>query len=264
MNKIKITAVSYMNTLPFLYGIKNYKSTGLYDFEQKIPSVCASQLITNKTDIALIPVAAIPFVETAHLVSNYCIGATGKVHTVLLVSDVPINEIKQVLLDYQSRTSVNLVKVLAHNHWHIKPEWINASVGFESNINGNTAGVVIGDRAFELHDKYKYVYDLSEEWEKMTSLPFVFAAWVANKKIKDDILDNLNKSLEFGLQNIDAAIKKYHDRINDKQINLKEYLTKYIDFKLSADKIKAMKLFYKYLIELNLIPANSIEKIRLP
>ncbi len=253
MNKIKITAVSYLNTLPFLYGIKHYLQSGNYEFEQKIPAECAKQLIDNKTDIALIPVASIPHVPMANLVSDYCIGANGKVHTVLLVSDVALDEIQQIYLDYQSRTSVNLVKVLANKYWNIQPQWINASVGFENNIKGKTAGVVIGDRAFHLHEKFKYVFDLSEEWTKMTNLPFVFAAWVANKKIDANVISTFNQSLKFGLENIDAAIAKYHTKTQNNNIDLKKYLTQYIDFELNEDKFKAIKLFYQYLSELQLL-----------
>ncbi len=256
--KVKITAVSYMNTLPFLYGIKNGNWLSDYEFEQKIPSQCARQLIDNKTDISLIPVAAIPRVATPYLVSNYCIGAVGKVHTVLLVSNVPVAEIERVYLDYQSLTSVNLVQILAHKHWHIQPQWINASEGFENKISGKTAGVVIGDRAFHLHNKFQYVFDLSEEWFKLTNLPFVFAAWVANKQIPPEIIENFNKSLEFGLQNIDTAIEKYYGKINNPDINLKEYLTENIDFRLDKNKRKAIKLFYQYLTELKLLKKNAL------
>jgi chorismate dehydratase len=114
---VKISAVSYLNTLPFLYGIKNHPGLKNFIFEQDIPSMCAKKLITNKVDIALIPVAAIPQVKTPYFISNYCLGAVNKVRTVLLLSEVPLHEIKTVLLDYQSRTSVNLVKVLAKKHW---------------------------------------------------------------------------------------------------------------------------------------------------
>ncbi len=257
MNKIKITAVSYLNTLPFLYGIKNYKGLDNFIFEQKIPSDCAKQLIDKKTDIALMPVVAIPKLESPKIVSEYCIGAVGKVHTVLLVSEVPLNEIEAILLDYQSRSSVNLIKVLANKHWNISPKWINANPGFEDKIGGKNAGVVIGDRAFALHNKFKYVFDLAEEWKKMTNLPFVFAAWVANSEIASEFLSKFNEALEFGLNNIEAAIQKYHTNL-DSQIDLNTYLTKNIDFRLDKSKLESLKLFFNYLIELNLLEKNAL------
>lgn len=261
--KLKIAAVSYLNTLPFLYGIKNYGLPENFIFEQCIPSICAKKLIEDEADIALTPVAAIPQVENSHFISNYCLGAVGKVQTVLLLSDVPLKKIDTVLLDYQSRTSVNLVKVLANKHWHISPKWINADAGFENEIKENIAGVVIGDRAFSLKTKYKYVFDLSEEWYKMTSLPFVFAAWVANKPIETKFIHEFNKALGFGLENIDKVIKEFHLNFPNSPLNLKEYLTRNIDFILDTKKKQSVKLFFDLLVELDLLPIKAVENIKI-
>jgi chorismate dehydratase len=261
MGKIKISAVSYLNTLPFLYGIKNHPASENYIFEQDIPSVCAKKLINNKVDIALIPVAAIPQVKTPFFISDYCLGATGKVRTVLLLSDVPLHEIEHVLLDYQSRTSINLIKILAKKHWNINPNWIDTKAGFEIKIKNKVAGVVIGDRAFSLKSKYKYVFDLSEEWFKMTGLPFVFATWIANKPIDNEFITRFNNALQFGLDNIDKVVEEFQQNFPDSPINLHKYLTKNIDFVMDEKKKESMKLFYDFLVELELLPANTIENI---
>ena len=252
--KIRISAVSYLNTLPFLYGIKNSKFLSNFIFEQDVPSICAKKLINNEVDIALIPVAAIPYVKNPYFISDYCLGAKNKVKTVLLLSDVPLQEIKSVLLDYQSRTSVNLVKVLARKLWNIAPEWINTDTGFENSISGNMAGVVIGDRAFSLQKKFKYVYDLSEEWFKMTRLPFVFATWVSNKPIDNEFIRQFNKTLQYGLDNIDLVIQEFNKNFPNSEIELKKYLTENISFYLDEEKKESMKLFFDYLHELKLLP----------
>jgi chorismate dehydratase len=150
MKKIRISAVSYLNSLPFVYGLTHSSLINECDISLDIPSVCAEKLINGTVDIGLIPVAAIPQVPNATIISDYCIGANGEVKTVCLFSEVPLNEIKTILLDYQSRTSVLLVKILAKEFWKINPEFINAEAGFEQKIKGTTAGVVIGDRTFEL------------------------------------------------------------------------------------------------------------------
>jgi chorismate dehydratase len=260
---VKISAVSYLNTLPFLYGIKNHPGLKNFIFEQDIPSMCAKKLITNKVDIALIPVAAIPQVKTPYFISNYCLGAVNKVRTVLLLSEVPLHEIKTVLLDYQSRTSVNLVKVLAKKHWNISPAWMNAEIGFEDKIKDNVAGVVIGDRAFSLKSKYKYVFDLSEEWFKMTALPFVFATWVANKPIDNEFIKTFNNALQYGLDHLDKVVKEYHQNFPESPIDLHKYLTQNIDFVMDEKKKQSMKLFYDLLVEQELLPQGAIENIRM-
>ncbi len=214
-----------------------------------IPSDCAKKLIYNEVDLGLVPVAIIPQLKEHYIISDYCIGAQGKVNSVLLVSDVPLNEIKEVLLDYQSKTSVNLVKVLAKNLWKINPVWKDSKEGFEKNIEGNVAGVIIGDRTFNLPKKFKYQYDLAEEWQKLTGLPFTFACWVANKKLPTEFVHELNKTFQKGVSNKEDSISLGEGRGVESE-SLLNYLNNDIDYILDETKIKSIDLFLKYLAKI--------------
>lgn len=242
-NKIKISIVSYTNTLPFRWGLKNSQLIEEIDLQEDIPSICAQKLLFNQVDIALIPVAVIPKLNESYVVSNYCIGADGKVDSVKLYSDVPLTEIKQIILDYQSRTSVALTRVLVKEKWDIRPHYVDALPGFEENISGTTAGVVIGDRTFQLNGKFNYEIDLSEEWKELTGLPFVFAAWVANKKVDTDFVSKFDAALKNGVEDISEAVRE----LNQKQILSNEdannYLQKSISFSLDESKRQALNLF---------------------
>lgn len=240
MSKIRISAVSYLNSLPFVYGLNHSALKDECDIALDIPSVCAQKLISGKVDIGLIPVAAIPQVINPHIISDYCIGANGKVKTVCLFSEVPLHEIKTVLLDYQSRTSVMLAKILVREFWKINPEFVNAEAGFENKINGTTAAVVIGDRAFDL--SLSYIYDLSEEWKNFTNLPFVFACWVANKDLPEAFISEFNNALKNGLDNIDKTLEEFPPTFISKQ-EAKKYLTENISYDFNEEKKRAMKLF---------------------
>ena len=141
-----------------------------------IHAVCADKLVNDEVDLALVPIVVIPSLREPHIISNYCIGANGAVETVCLFSDVPISEIASIYLDYQSRTSVALLKILLKEYWGLDPEFKDAELGFEESISGINAALVIGDRAFGLNRKHQYVYDLSAIWKEMTGFPFVFAS----------------------------------------------------------------------------------------
>lgn len=245
--KLKISAVSYLNTLPFLYGIKNSGLTEKIVFEQDIPSVCASKLLNNEVDIALVPVAVIPLMKESYIISDYCIGASGKVKTVLLLSDVPLDEIKSIYLDYQSKTSVNLIRILAKKYWKINPDWKNTTKGYENKIKGRNAGLIIGDRTFHLEKNYKFVFDLAEEWEKFTRLPFVFAAWVSNKPVDKEFIKEFNRALLYGLENIEHVVSKFYLAFPDCKIDMHKYFTQCISYELDNDKKRAMKLFFEEL-----------------
>ena len=144
MQKYKISIVNYANTLPFKYGIKESGFIDKIDLQLDIPSVCAQKLIDNKVDIGLVPVAIIPLLKEYHIISNYCLGSNGKVDTVKLYSRVPLEKIETVYLDYQSRTSVTLVQILAKFFWKVNLHFTQAIEGFEKLVNENIAAVVIG------------------------------------------------------------------------------------------------------------------------
>ncbi len=249
MCKIRISAVSYLNTLPFIFGIQHDATLQKHvKLSLDFPSICAKKVIQNEVEIGLIPVAAIPQVEHPEIISDFCIGADGKVETVLLLSDVPKEEIRCVHLDYQSRTSVQLVRILARKFWHIEPQWKNAVRGFETTINKPDGAVVIGDRTFGLEHKYRYRYDLAEEWKKYTGLPFVFAAWIANSKLPENFTDAFNNALKYGISNIETVIQKY-EKENKSDIDLRKYLTQNIQYNLDSKKLEAMNKFLKLIEE---------------
>ena len=241
---LKISAVSYLNTIPFVHGLKQSELIKIIDLQLDYPSICAEKLINGIVDLALVPVAVIPKLKEAHIISDYCIGANGAVDTVCLYSDVPIEEIESIALDYQSRTSVALLKILLKEYWQLKPELTKVDIGFEYNIKGNHAALVIGDRAFALNTKHAYIYDLPAIWKEMTGLPFVFAAWVANKKLPQNFISNFNTALEKGLSDIDRALALEGDNYPN-CTHPEDYLNNKISYNLDAEKKKGMELFMK-------------------
>ena len=243
---IKISAISYLNTIPFVHGLKQSKLIDTIDLQLDYPSVCAEKLINGEVHLALVPVVVIPNLKEAHIISDYCIGANGAVETVCLYADVPINEIESVALDYQSKTSVALLKILLKEYWHLDPELKNSKVGFEQEISGKKAALVIGDRAFDLNKKHQYIYDLSAIWKEMTGFPFVFAAWVANKNLPQYFITDFNKAIEKGLSDIDKAVIQEGGNYPHCE-NPKEYLNNKISYTLDTEKLEGMELFLKKL-----------------
>ncbi len=243
--RIKVSAVSYLNSKPLIYGLEHTDIIQEIDLSLDIPADCANKLLTDQVDIGLVPIAILPKLKEYHILTDFCIGADGPVSSVNLYSQVPMENIETILLDYQSRTSVMLCRVLAKNHWKINPNWKNATTGFEAEINGSTAGLIIGDRTFGKKNTYNYTFDLAEEWKKFTGLPFVFACWVANKKLPEDFVLRFSKSIAFGIENKEFAIQEWIAK-NQQQVDVREYLEKFISYPLNVKKRTAMELFLNY------------------
>jgi chorismate dehydratase len=245
---IRTVAVSYANTYPFLHGLGK---SGLLDTDidltLAIPSECARMMADGEADLGLIPVAAIPQLPEAHIVTDFCIGADGRVETVCLFSEVPLEKVTHVHLDHHSRTSVQLMKVLAQRHFRINPEWIPATEGHIDSIGGTTAGVVIGDRAFPLKGRFPVVIDLAEEWKRLTGLPFVFACWVSTGELDSRLLRRLNDALAFGVAHREQAVR---ERAGADANRLVRYVNDHISYNLDSRKREALQLFLKWSTEI--------------
>jgi chorismate dehydratase len=244
MDKIRISAVKYANTYPFIFGLTESGFDKKVILETDHPADCAAKLISGRVDIGLIPVAILPLMKEYHIISDYCIGANGNVRTVMLLSNCIFNEIETIYLDYRSRSSITLSKVLAKNSWKKEFRWINTSIGFDFvNIGLNEAVVLIGDQCFEYENRFRYKMDLAKEWKDFSGLPFVFACWTSNKKLDIGFIDEFNKALQSGVQNFDAVVAKFRKTGAITGNVLKKYLTENIDYDFNDEKKKGLRLF---------------------
>ena len=236
-------AVSYLNTKPLLYGIERAPVRREIELIIDYPASIANMLLNDEIDMGLVPVAIIPFMNEAHINGDYCIASNGNVASVCLFSETPIERVERVLLDYQSRTSVQLARILMKEYWQISPEFVDAGKDFRQHIKGTTAGVVIGDRALEQRKISPYIYDLAEAWKELTGLPFVFAAWISNKRLDPRFIKAFDEANRQGVLHIDDVVAENPYPLFD----LHEYFTKHLDYRLDALKRKGLEKFLNYL-----------------
>lgn len=237
--KIRIGAVNYLNTKPLIYGfgqgLLQDKASLVLDY----PAQLAQQLINGQIDIGLIPVAAIPRLPQHYLIGRHCIACEGEVASVCLFSQVPIEQIDTILMDYQSRTSVALLKILLREHWQVQPQLLDTAPGYEQQISGTMAGLVIGDRALNLQGQFAYVYDLGLAWQALTGLPFVFAAWVATAPQAADFVAAFDDCVGLGLQHLPEIVAAHALP----HYSLHRYYTENIQYHLDERKEQALGLF---------------------
>lgn len=206
---------------------------------QDYPAQVARMLSSGEIDMGLVPVTVLQHLPEHYIQTDYCIGCEGPVASVCLFSEVPIENVREVLLDYQSRTSVSLAKILLREYWNTRPVLTDTSSDFRGSIKGTTAGVVIGDRALEQRKKSSYIYDLGEAWQMHTGLPFVFAAWISNKRLDKEFIHDFNEANKEGLKNINKVVAENQCEIFD----LGKYYTEYISYRFDEEKRTALKLF---------------------
>lgn len=241
--KIRVGAVSYLNTKPLMYAFNHGYSIDGVEIVQDYPAKVADMLLKGEIDVGLVPVAILPQMPFYQIVGDYCIAAEQDVASVCLFSEVPLDRVQTILLDYQSKTSVALVKILVEHFWKLDVTFQHADVDYEKRIKGTTAGVIIGDRAFKERTIHKYYYDLAGEWIEFTRLPFVFAAWVSNSTLPQSFVEAFNNAIKLGLQHLDDVITENPSPYYD----LKVYFTDNISYHWTKNKQKGLELFLKML-----------------
>lgn len=251
--KIKVGIVNYLNTAPLIYGLENSPVKNDIELVPDYPSNLARDLVEGTIDIGLVPVAVIPRLKKWWLVGDHCIGAEGAVASVCIFSEVPIQHIRRILLDYQSRTSVELAKILLREYWKLDVELIHTEKGFETDIKDDTAAVIIGDRSLRQRKVSAYIYDLAEVWKAHTGLPFVFAAWVSNKELDKDFIKAFNDANAYGVQHISEVIATLDNNLFD----LEDYFRSYISYQMDERKKKGLEKFLEKLKLNDLIKAAT-------
>lgn len=244
MHKVIISNISYVNTLPFRKGLASYTfpEEFVVEIQEETPAVCAEKLKNGSSDLGIVPVAALNEMKDVDIVSDFCIASQKEVRSVMLFSKRPLHEISSVYLDYQSRTSVKLLQYLAREKWQRDFQWLAAGPGYEKNIGGSTAGLIIGDRALALYNHFPFRYDLAAEWFGLTSLPFVFAVWAGKKDIPERFITHFNQALYAGILNL----------VNDAQtdqpgypFDIVHYLQNNIYYSYDDNCKKALSLFLR-------------------
>ena len=243
--KWRIGAVSYLNTRPLLLGMEQSPFKERIDLVKSYPAQIAQDLLDDSIDIGLVPVAIMPLLKNPQIVSKYAIGTEGEVASVALFSQVPMDQIEKVYLDYQSRTSVALAKILFKRHWNKEVEFLIATEGYINKISGTTAGIIIGDRALGSLNRFEHIYDLGLAWKAYTGLPFVFAAWVANKPIPAEFMDAFDVANGYGLKHLDEVIALIPT--SEQVYDLHKYYTENISYELTPEKRAGLERFLEAL-----------------
>lgn len=252
---LRIGAVSYLNTKPLIYGLKQRLGTA-GKLSLNLPSRLATQLVDGDLDVALIP--SVEYLRRQNefkIVSDAVIACRGPVWSVRLVSRVPVKRIRTLALDEGSRTSVALVKILLHELHGLSPQTVAMSMEQTPESVDADAVLIIGDRA--MHPErgiYTEIWDLGDRWCRWSELPFVFAMWVARRDVETDALAKLlQQSRDEGLDSIDkiaAAHAATHGLTTE---DLHRYLAENLHYQLGPRELAGLEKFHTHCLSQGLV-----------
>jgi chorismate dehydratase len=259
MKRLRISAISYLNTAPLMWDFEHGKTSSAearldFDISYTIPSRCAVSLREGSADIGIIPAAAYTSIPALAILPGVAIASRRAVRSILLVSKVPLEKIQTVALDTSSMTSVALIKVLFAKWWGGNKIFTAMAPDIEQMLAMNDAGLVIGDPALKI-DRSRYItYDLAEEWIRLTGKPFVFAFWAIRQAALNDVRHDVDlaavfqKSRDHGLlpESLEHITREWASRLELSREQVKSYLIENIHYFLDPACLEGLHLFYQY------------------
>jgi chorismate dehydratase len=264
MRRLRIAAISYLNTAPLMWDFDHGEAGRQFDISYTLPSTCARDVESGAADIGIIPAAAYALIPGLKILPEVAIASRRPVRSILLVSKVPVEVARTVALDTSSMTSVALAKILFE-------KWLGGGRTFspmppqiDKMLAEHDAALVIGDPALQIDRSQYFTLDLAEEWIRRTGKPFVFAFWAVRREALAEVSPSLDlceifqQSRDHGLAptSLDQIAREWAPRLRLSEADIRGYLTENIHYSLDPACLEGLRLFYRYAVEIKALPAT--------
>ena len=288
MSKLRISIVQYLNTAPLVWGFTNGPLRGKYELSFTVPSLCAEALRRGDADVAIIPAIEYQRIDDLVILPDLAIASKTRVRSLLIISKGPIENAQTIALDSSSRSTQALTKILCDRKWKIAPELFEMPPDLSAMLQCADAALLIGDPALRLSLEIEdgshggasgeqvctgataevhgaetlHVYDVVEEWRKVTNQPAVLAVWAGRREVvSEEVIEDFQNSRNSGVENVREISRRAAEELKLPTGELEQYLTKNIDFSLDEENLKGLTTYFAQAAALGLIPSVNTVKI---
>jgi len=264
---LRVGAVAYLNSRPLVHGLER---SAAFDLSFDVPARLAERMRGGELDVALLPVIELARIPDLEIVPGLGIVTRGPARSVLLVARGPLERLRRVALDPESRTSNALFGVLCSHVWGIAPARVEPRRAEPAGALADAladcdAAVRIGDKAlFEAPPAGCELQDLGEVWTRATGLPFVWAAWIARRGVLDRRSYRLlHDARRRGVRAIGEIAESYSWRgVRDPAL-ARTYLDSHIRYRLGAAELAGLERFFELAAAAALIPSRPTLRMAL-
>jgi len=244
--KLRVGIVNFLNSKPLAWGFLKGHHADLFAPSYHPPAMVARLLAQGNLDVGLIPSIEVQRIPNLRVLPDMCIAARHEVRSVLLVSRGPVEEIRRVALDQNSRTSATLVRILLKERYGLDPEYLHDRPDPERMLAEADAALIIGDPALRVDRERYRIIDLAAEWHELTERPFVFAVWAVRPEVDiPDLPFYFKSSLRYGLSSLDTVVREAAAELNLDSSEVRSYLTENLSFVLRQEEIEGLEEFYR-------------------
>jgi chorismate dehydratase len=244
----RVSAVSYLNTSPLVWGMLHGGQRDLFDLEFRLPADCADHLASGAADIGIVPSFELTR-QDLEIIPGQGIACHGAVRSILMISRPPAAQIRTLALDSSSRTSVALARVILERRYGAVPQTVSHAPNLGAMLRIADAALIIGDPALRIDPVSLpwHVYDLGAEWVEMTGLPMVFAVWAGRKgTVTPEVVAAFQESCRYGLERLEEIVVVESSARGFAPDLVRDYLRRHIVHKLGPRDYQGLELFLEY------------------
>jgi chorismate dehydratase len=273
---LRVAAISFLNPAPLMWDFEHPPLRDplalRYQIDHMSPSDCAARLASGAADIGLVPITALATTPGLRILPGCTIASKGRVRSLLLVrrANQALASLRSVAADTASRTTLAYARILFHNWGNPQVPFLPLPADLDSMLENADAAILIGDPAlfaleeranrFERTGEELVYHDLSWEWKSLTGLPFVSAVWGAapSSLLDESISNDFIQSRNHGLENLDALVTEWSNRLPISEQTIRSYLTANIHYILDEECLEGMKEFFRIAAELAILPKYTL------
>jgi chorismate dehydratase len=272
----QLGTVPYLNAEPLAAALREPDAALLVGdavgLQASIPAELLPQLLSGSLDAALVSTAGVLPYPELRIVPGMCVSSRGVVESIELYCRRPPEEVRTVALDASSRSGLALTRVLFAERWRRSPEFITLPPVLPEMLRQADAALLIGNPALQANvalergewpGLVEVRYDLGEEWDRLTGLPFVYAVWASPVTRNGAPVDHarltrvLEHSLEWGLRRRGLIASRGAEQLSLPRDLCDRYLNSCIRYRLGPDERAGMELFCRLAVEHGVLPPES-------
>ncbi len=242
---MRVCAVSYLNTVPLVWGMLHGHQRGLFELEFRLPAECAERLAAGHADIGIVPSVELERLDL-EILHGAGIACRGAIRSILLISKTSPQRIRKLAADSSSRTSNVLARMILAERYGAEPETVTLPPDLDLMLEAADAAVIIGDPALRLEPSaLPYLtLDLGAEWQALTGLPMVFAVWAARReRLRPGLAEAFLDSCRFGRAHLEDIVQQEAPPRRIPEALAREYLSRHVVNELGEQEYRGLAAF---------------------
>ena len=241
---MRLGCVRYLNARPLIHGW-----SGQVHFDH--PAALCRQLAAGELEVALVSSYEYLRNPVYSVVDRVAIASDGPVYSVILAYCGRVEQLREIVVDPASQTSVNLLRCLLGEQG-MKVEFVS-----QGDIRAERGLLLIGDQAIRFRQQAKgrhQFLDLGGEWKKATGKPFVYALWLVRPDCdgKLAVAEALRSLGQNNVKNLRALISAQPESVRE---FCQFYFRECLRFAFDEEEKRGFQMFGALCVKQKLLPA---------